>query len=109
MMVAAKPPDLLPVKRWGLGSALVHDNSNAKRILTWAGAVKRIKLEKQMNKLMRFVKDESGATAIEYGLLAAGIGLLLVVIVPQLGNTLFGIFTDIDNGIGGGAAPPAAP
>jgi pilus assembly protein Flp/PilA len=53
-----------------------------------------------MNKLMRFVKDESGATAIEYGLLAAGIGLLLIVIVPQLGATLSGVFSRIDSGIG---------
>lgn len=52
-----------------------------------------------MNKLMRFVKDESGATAIEYGLLAAGIGLLLIVIVPQLGATLSGVFSRIDSGI----------
>jgi pilus assembly protein Flp/PilA len=54
-----------------------------------------------MNKLMRFVKDESGATAIEYGLLAAGIGLLLIIIVPQLGHTLSGVFTRIDTGISG--------
>ena len=58
-----------------------------------------------MNKLMRFVKDESGATAIEYGLLAAGIGLLLVVIVPQLGDVLNTTFTKIKTGISGiGAA-----
>ena len=35
-----------------------------------------------MNKLMRFVKDESGVTAIEYGLIAAAIGLMLVVAMP---------------------------
>jgi pilus assembly protein Flp/PilA len=54
-----------------------------------------------MNKFMRFVKDESGATAIEYGLLAAGIALVLITIVIQLGTTLEGVFTDIDTGIGG--------
>jgi len=54
-----------------------------------------------MNKLMRFVKDESGATAIEYGLLTAGIGLLLIIIVPQLGHTLSGVFSRIDSGISG--------
>lgn len=52
-----------------------------------------------MNKLMRFVKDESGATAIEYGLLAAGIGLLLIFIVPQLGATLNTVFTGINTGL----------
>jgi pilus assembly protein Flp/PilA len=54
-----------------------------------------------MNKFMRFVKDESGATAIEYGLLAAGIALVLITIVIQLGSTLEGVFTSIDSGIGG--------
>ena len=53
-----------------------------------------------MNKLMRFVKDESGATAIEYGLLAAGIALVLITIVISLGSTLNGVFTDINTGIG---------
>lgn len=47
-----------------------------------------------MNKLVtRFVKDESGATAIEYGLIAAGIGVAIVTIVGEVGtelNTLFG-------------------
>ncbi len=63
-----------------------------------------------MNKLMRFVKDESGATAIEYGLLAAGIGLVLILAVTNLGTTLQGVFNDIDTGIGGiGAAPAPAP
>ncbi len=60
-----------------------------------------------MNKLMRFVKDESGATAIEYGLLAAGIGLLLIVIVPQLGSTLLRVFTGINTGLT--TIAPAAP
>lgn len=45
-----------------------------------------------MSKLMRFVKDESGATAIEYGLLAVGIALVLITIVAQLGSTLNSIF-----------------
>jgi pilus assembly protein Flp/PilA len=52
-----------------------------------------------MNKLMRFVKDESGATAIEYGLLAAGIALVLITIVIQLGSTLNGVFTGINSGL----------
>ena len=59
-----------------------------------------------MNKLMRFVKDESGATAIEYGLLAAGIALVLITIVMQLGTTLQGVFTDIDAGLAPVAAAP---
>ncbi len=45
------------------------------------------------NLLVRFAKDESGATAIEYGLIAAGIGVAIVTVVGSVGdelNTLFG-------------------
>ena len=37
-----------------------------------------------MSKLVRFMKDESGATAIEYGLIAAATGLVLVLLCRQL-------------------------
>ena len=47
-----------------------------------------------MKKLIaNFAHDESGATAIEYGLIAAGIGVAIVTVVGQVGtelNTLFG-------------------
>jgi pilus assembly protein Flp/PilA len=45
------------------------------------------------NLIARFVKDESGATAIEYGLIAAGISLAIIAAVNGLGsnlNTTFG-------------------
>ena len=45
------------------------------------------------NLVSRFVKDESGATAIEYGLIAAGISLVIIAAVNGLGtklNTTFG-------------------
>ncbi len=41
----------------------------------------------------RFLKDESGATAIEYGLIAAGISVAIIAVVNGLGsklNTTFG-------------------
>ena len=40
------------------------------------------------NLISRFVKDESGATAIEYGLIAAGIALAIIAVVNNLGSTL---------------------
>ncbi|MGD0076518.1 MAG: Flp family type IVb pilin [Candidatus Binataceae bacterium] len=43
--------------------------------------------------LTRFIRDESGATAIEYGLIAAGIAVAIIVVVQALGtnlNTVFG-------------------
>ena len=45
------------------------------------------------NLLKRFAKDESGATAIEYGLIAAGISVAIIAVVNGLGtklNTTFG-------------------
>jgi len=48
------------------------------------------------NLIQRFAKDESGATAIEYGLIAAGIALAIITIVTQLGGTIAGKFTSIN-------------
>lgn len=50
-----------------------------------------------MNKLVRFVKDESGATAIEYGLIAAATGLALVLVMPTISTKLKGTFNTISN------------
>jgi pilus assembly protein Flp/PilA len=52
-----------------------------------------------MNKLMRFVKDESGATAIEYGLIAAAIGLMLVLVLPLVRTEVDRIFRAIATGL----------
>jgi pilus assembly protein Flp/PilA len=49
-----------------------------------------------MTKLARFLKDESGVTAIEYGLIAAGIGVAIVVIVFEVGTALTGIFAEVE-------------
>jgi pilus assembly protein Flp/PilA len=56
-----------------------------------------------MNKLVNFVKDESGATAIEYGLIAAATGLALVAIMPVIKTQLSGIFTRISSGLDAGS------
>jgi pilus assembly protein Flp/PilA len=45
----------------------------------------------------RFVKDESGATAIEYGLIAAGISVAIIAVVNGIGTTLNGKFTSINS------------
>jgi len=49
--------------------------------------------------IARFVKDESGATAIEYGLIAAGISLAIIAAVNGLGTNLNSKFTDINNSL----------
>jgi pilus assembly protein Flp/PilA len=45
----------------------------------------------------RFVKDESGATAIEYGLIAAGISVVIIAVVNGIGSTLNTKFTSINS------------
>ena len=51
------------------------------------------------NLIARFVKDESGATAIEYGLIAAGISLAIITVVNGLGTTMNTKFTSINNSL----------
>jgi pilus assembly protein Flp/PilA len=51
------------------------------------------------NVIARFVKDESGATAIEYGLIAAGISLAIIAVVNGLGSTLNTKFTAISTSL----------
>jgi pilus assembly protein Flp/PilA len=49
----------------------------------------------------RFVQDESGATAIEYGLIAAGIAVAIITTVQALGITLDSVFADVNTRLGG--------
>jgi pilus assembly protein Flp/PilA len=51
------------------------------------------------NLIARFVRDESGATAIEYGLIAAGISLAIIAIVNGLGTNLNAKFTSINSSL----------
>ena len=46
-----------------------------------------------------FIADESGATAIEYGLIAAGISLAIIAVVNGLGTKLNTKFTSINNSL----------
>ena len=45
---------------------------------------------------MRFLSDEAGATAIEYGLIAAGISLVIIGVVKNMGTKLNTSFTSIN-------------
>ncbi|TNE36276.1 MAG: Flp family type IVb pilin [Alphaproteobacteria bacterium] len=47
----------------------------------------------------RFVKDESGATAIEYGLIAAGIAVAIITAVSTLGTNLDSTFTSVSTAV----------
>jgi pilus assembly protein Flp/PilA len=48
---------------------------------------------------LRFLSDESGATAIEYGLIAAGISLAIIAIVNSLGTNINDKFTAINTSL----------
>jgi len=50
-----------------------------------------------MTKLFSFLRDETGVTAIEYGLIAAGIGVAIVVIVEQVGVSLTAMFQSVES------------
>ena len=51
------------------------------------------------NLVSRFVKDESGATAIEYGLIAAGIAIAIITAVNGLGGKLSSSFNTISTSL----------
>jgi len=48
---------------------------------------------------LKFLSDDSGATAIEYGLIAAGISLAIIAIVNGLGSNINGMFTSINSSL----------
>jgi pilus assembly protein Flp/PilA len=48
---------------------------------------------------LKFLSDQSGATAIGYGLIAAGIALAIIAVVNGLGTNLNNQFTSINNSL----------
>jgi pilus assembly protein Flp/PilA len=57
-------------------------------------------LEHHMTRpFLKFCRDESGATAIEYGLIAAGIALAIIAAVNGLGSNLNTMFTSINTSL----------
>jgi pilus assembly protein Flp/PilA len=62
--------------------------------------IARVQTKAMMMKTLReFIADESGATAIEYGLIAAGISLAIIAIVNGLGTNLKTKFTSINTSL----------
>jgi pilus assembly protein Flp/PilA len=49
--------------------------------------------------MKKFINDESGATAIEYGLIAAAMGLMLVIVMPLLAGAVSGVFGELKTGL----------
>ncbi len=50
--------------------------------------------------LAAFAQDITGATAIEYGLIAAGISIAIIVVVQSLGSSLNATFASVQNALG---------
>jgi pilus assembly protein Flp/PilA len=58
---------------------------------TWSRHMKSV--------ISRFVKDESGATAIEYGLIAGLLSVAIIGILVTMGDSLTSIFSQIDSAL----------
>lgn len=52
------------------------------------------------NLMKRFAQDESGATAIEYGLIAALIAVVIIGTLQTLGTNLNGVFNKVASNLG---------
>ena len=66
-------------------------------------------MEKFLTVARRFLRDEEGATAIEYGLIAALISVVIIAAVTNVGEGLNTTFANIAAclGVGGGTCPTA--
>jgi pilus assembly protein Flp/PilA len=53
-----------------------------------------------MTLVKRFLADKSGATAIEYGLIAAGISVAIIAVVNSLGTSLMNTFSNVSSQLG---------
>ena len=53
-----------------------------------------------MSTIKRFFRDENGATAIEYGLIAAGISVAIITVVTSVGGNLTGTFQKVADKLG---------
>ena len=54
-----------------------------------------------MSKFLKLIRNEKGATAIEYGLIAAGIAVAIVAVVQVVGTDLNTTFTSVSTALGG--------
>jgi Flp pilus assembly pilin Flp len=52
-----------------------------------------------LNKIRRFLKDQSGSAAVEYGLITSGISVAVIPSVNGVGNKLVTIFTQVQNAL----------
>jgi pilus assembly protein Flp/PilA len=65
--------------------------------LTFGGFRRSAYEDLAMNDVSQFLRNEGGATAIEYALIAGGIALVIIAAVNQVGTTLQTVFEDVDS------------
>lgn len=94
-LVAINRLDLLVFNRRRVVSALVLETPVCHTKIRNQVLSNELVKESKMSKLARFMKDESGATAIEYGLIAAATGLALVATMPLIEQNLTSTFSSI--------------
>ncbi|MBU4274041.1 MAG: Flp family type IVb pilin [Planctomycetes bacterium] len=58
-----------------------------------------------MERIKNFFKDESGATAVEYGLMVALIAVVIIAAVTTLGTNLSDKFTEVSGAVAGAGTP----
>ena len=78
--------------RHGTGGQINVPRTKTQRATVVQGAL-------TMNTFSRFVKDESGATAIEYGLIAACISVAIIAVIQGIGTKLNTTFTNVSNAL----------
>ncbi len=57
-----------------------------------------------IREIKKFMMDEEGATAVEYGIMVAGIAAIVVAVVFTIGGRVNGAFTTVDSAIAGGGS-----
>jgi len=73
--------------------------------LTWCEATERIQEEVTMKAtIQKFIKDESGATAIEYGLIAALVSVAAIIALRAMGTSLDTMFNSVATILNGAVA-----
>ena len=101
----AKPPNfgakINPAARGtAIGSRAVSDQPGHNGLRDHAQTATCGPMELNMTNLVkRFAKDESGATAIEYGLIAAGISVAIIAVVQGVGAKLVTTFTSVQTAL----------
>jgi pilus assembly protein Flp/PilA len=92
------PSDSRAVKSFAIGSAHVQRRLRRGANDGWTGAVS----EYWSFKMKKFLNDEAGATAIEYGLIAAAMGLALVTAMPSITAAIKTKFASIGGHVSSG-------